>query len=461
MTNEKRISIDQYFWDDNKRFSIDQYFWADQISLNQQNDLERDHQVSLMSTIYTEASFVFAWLGLASQPAPVCTAAFSAVWDPFAEMKRDSFTLLLQLCAHEYWQRLWIIQELRLAREVVIWHDVHTVDAALFLHKCECMARPLFESKRNHYAYDDDIAERLRIFKLDIFPKIQSLLMSDRQFLMPPGQYSILKCYYSSHCSDPRDKFFGLQSLVEPKQRIVIDYILNEHQVAIQVLKSILLYDILNANGKVSLCDYKHRHLPDRIRSITNAILILSPHAELASAMAWSLLVPCIPGDIQMSVTAMYDKPGHVSIYDSWLPKWKQVRKLAHTTRQNKLAKGVYMRARDHISSNLKHMCSSLCLNRDAQAHFASMSEQVNLSHRILEETAAEHGFVMFGDLMFHPDDGLEAGQNHDAVGSFLTNRARMIEDTDIASRKYDGGLTPGRFRDFPPSSYVIHGTQA
>lgn len=44
----------------------DRILWIDALCINQENILERNHQVGLMSRIYSKAVVVLAWLGLAS-----------------------------------------------------------------------------------------------------------------------------------------------------------------------------------------------------------------------------------------------------------------------------------------------------------------------------------------------------------------------------------------------------------
>lgn len=41
----------------------DQYVWIDQVCINQTSNLERNHQVQVMSRIYSQAHYVLAWLG--------------------------------------------------------------------------------------------------------------------------------------------------------------------------------------------------------------------------------------------------------------------------------------------------------------------------------------------------------------------------------------------------------------
>jgi hypothetical protein len=79
------------------------------------------------------------------------------------------------------------------------------------------------------------------------------------------------------------------------------------------------------------------------------------------------------------------------------------------------------------MTHNLKHRCSAACSKVDV--HLASLSEQRDISSRIIDEAAVEHGFVMFGDCMFHPDEWLGSEQEHDTVGNFLAQRLRMAEE--------------------------------
>jgi hypothetical protein len=425
MTDKKRFSVDQYFSADQvgsfkKRFGVEQYFWADQVSMNQQDVKERDHQVGLMGTIYAEAWFVFAWLGLAVHPRPSCKEALSQAWDPLVGIKEEVAITLLHLCAHDYWQRLWIVQEVRLARAVILWHDIYDIDAVLFHEKSKWISRTMANSRWRNQSSDTDTAKLLKIFKSTLYPRIDSLLaiVSPSQ---SAGQLEVLEQYYSSNCSDPRDKFYGLQSLVEPRQRITIDYALNDDQVAIEALKSILRKtpESVRYDSKITFVSHDNWHasISTTIRHIATAIPALSLFSVWAWKMAWSLFVPLIPYDLCNS------ESDHQR-YNCWLSMWKRVRKFAHSKRQKKLAQDLYSRAESHMIHNLAHVCKTPC--RQSDTHLASMYEQRALSSRIIEDATSVHGFVMFGDCMFHPDEWPGPEQEHDTVGNFLAQRAWM-----------------------------------
>jgi hypothetical protein len=108
--------------------------WVDAVCINQNNIPERDHQVSQMEQIYSRASRVLAWLGrqrtrdnnfidfgvrlnaMSVSELPDQEAIPANLWTSSA-FKRDA---LVAFCQRKYWTRLWIIQEIVLASDLLI-----------------------------------------------------------------------------------------------------------------------------------------------------------------------------------------------------------------------------------------------------------------------------------------------------------------------------------------------------
>jgi Heterokaryon incompatibility protein (HET) len=110
-------------------------YWVNQICVDQNNILERNHQVCLMKDIYSMATEVLVWLGV-SQRTTVEAAAI--VFIQKGEWKRWNLELLAMdhehqhdsipdqlvlegyesLCIRMYWTRMWIVQEIMLAKSV-------------------------------------------------------------------------------------------------------------------------------------------------------------------------------------------------------------------------------------------------------------------------------------------------------------------------------------------------------
>ncbi|KAI6088180.1 heterokaryon incompatibility protein-domain-containing protein [Hypoxylon rubiginosum] len=120
--------------------------WIDALCINQSDDVEKSSQVRLMKTIYSKASEVIVWLGTGSK---VTTAAFNFIRQfSNARTEEDCNYVwakvtsswgwwiirkeLNAILSHEWWTRAWIIQEVAVARHILIqrgsaqlaWDDI-------------------------------------------------------------------------------------------------------------------------------------------------------------------------------------------------------------------------------------------------------------------------------------------------------------------------------------------------
>ncbi len=124
--------------------------WIDAVCINQQDIHERNHQVTQMGKIYSEATKTTVWLGMADHSTPLAvkflretSMAIQSV-HAYCKLLRDlSFpavssspvlSAVQALCLREYWNRLWIVQEVALATEVVVQVGVETFPWACLDH---------------------------------------------------------------------------------------------------------------------------------------------------------------------------------------------------------------------------------------------------------------------------------------------------------------------------------------
>lgn len=115
----------------------ERYFFADAICINQDDIPERNAQVQRMGDLYAQAEEVLVWLGpgtaesdfifdMCSDPAATSSTAESKPGEEkrriedlnFNEPDGEALDLVYQ---RSYWTRLWIIQELFLARKIVLF----------------------------------------------------------------------------------------------------------------------------------------------------------------------------------------------------------------------------------------------------------------------------------------------------------------------------------------------------
>jgi hypothetical protein len=107
------------------------WLWIDAVCIDQLNTMEKNHQVSMMGDIYSQAAKVLVWLGPATSD---ISFVLDNVSDHGAGFRWKDDFLHPQLVRGvkdlknlEYWRRLWVLQEYLLAKELEIWCGTHRV----------------------------------------------------------------------------------------------------------------------------------------------------------------------------------------------------------------------------------------------------------------------------------------------------------------------------------------------
>ncbi|KAF7185073.1 Heterokaryon incompatibility protein 6, OR allele [Pseudocercospora fuligena] len=99
------------------------FYWIDALCIDQADNGERSHQVDLMAQIYSKADRVLVWLGPAGESSNLamrCLANGSAPQKARDRSKTKAGVALLRLCQRAYWTRLWVLQELALAKAAIV-----------------------------------------------------------------------------------------------------------------------------------------------------------------------------------------------------------------------------------------------------------------------------------------------------------------------------------------------------
>jgi hypothetical protein len=222
----------------------DCWLWIDQICINQTDLSERTHQVAQMAEIFSGASEVLVWLGdgteedecsqqgfvaqqAESQPStcrePDKTDVGSwnvaqdlgdgvnAPTNPSSTRMDDALCVLTM---RPYWLRLWIIQEVILARSITIIFRDKQVSWDAMMNATRRLREP---SKRTQRVLDLDdlrhtIGHRGWIWK-DVVP-----------------------LFRSAKCADTRDRAYGMLGLVDESVQIQADYTAREAEVVKAVI---------------------------------------------------------------------------------------------------------------------------------------------------------------------------------------------------------------------------------
>lgn len=205
-----------------RRRKVRRRLWIDSVCINQSNIGERNHQVGLMDVIYSKATRVLACI---PNPTISCSELFEWIKkDEGIEMcdglLRANIGLTLgRLFEVSYFRRVWVIQEILLARTAFL---VVNRDQLCLLGK------PLQRLQRT--------CQELYEIKT---PFVLSWTPGERLYTdVWDGLLATSKC----ECTDPRDRVYAILSLLKPADRanIPVDYALELDTVYANVIAAII-----------------------------------------------------------------------------------------------------------------------------------------------------------------------------------------------------------------------------
>lgn len=197
--------------------------WVDSLCINQQDVDERNWQVSMMGEIYRLAFCTNIWLGDGDADSEY-VFAYLQRYDSLQNdegikhdlIRRRARNCLPQLAGRAYWKRAWIVQEVGLATDVQVLCGSRTVKWKMLLDGLSA----LHPVSRSSLISAGDPAPLAFILQLEELRK--SIRGAEQQ-----GNFTIFDrvSQFGHHtCEDERDKVFAMLSLVEPHERISVDY---------------------------------------------------------------------------------------------------------------------------------------------------------------------------------------------------------------------------------------------
>lgn len=255
----------------------DHLLWIDAICINQDSDLEHNHQVRLMADIYGNANVVLVWLQSSRESANVARAFkflhAAVTHDTSGHSVRNysrahnlrskrAWAAVRALCRLRYWTRKWIIQELVNARTVVL--QIGSQKCAMV--DLENFCRQLHQN-RNRAAYRTLGLAKSVIASPAALLALHRLETRDEQ--QPRLLHQLVERYAGNQCQDPCDHIYALYSLVgEHRTHLPIDYKASSVQRLVAVLRFVHTYEpiqpvkVLNfANLLIALLGVKENDL--------------------------------------------------------------------------------------------------------------------------------------------------------------------------------------------------------
>ncbi|KAH7319078.1 heterokaryon incompatibility protein-domain-containing protein [Rhexocercosporidium sp. MPI-PUGE-AT-0058] len=253
--------------------------WVDAVCINQTDTTERNEQVSKMKTIYERADEVIVWLGPSFDNSHL---AFELVRELYAHSDDVSWIQLRLRHAHaseclaafssllrrDYWSRMWIVQELAVAKRTLIKCGVDSIDARAMSE----VQRLLTSISRREGGYDEDhimlllpndarARAAVQFRGMTEVREVQEVLRSRLR------QVSFFECMLHNslkEATDPRDMVYGLAGLANMNDiyRIEVDYSLGVDDLYIDLAKKELqTCKVLNILTRARLGLNPH-HLP-------------------------------------------------------------------------------------------------------------------------------------------------------------------------------------------------------
>jgi len=256
--------------------------WADAVCINQEDLLERGHQIKLMTQIYSGAGEVLVWLG--SDAGHDGSQAFQAVQilatDPLSgdNLVRDAqggvtIQLLNKIIRCPWFHRMWTIQELGLAKSATLIWDESRTSWANLTHAFMTLERVL--SKKNMERWGLDVGRLTTLYQWQSPTKRQTFL-------------ELLDMSTKQKTSDPRDRVFALLShpsaqVQETANGPVIplmeaDYTMPETEVYTEIAANIII-----STKRLDVLSYKHINAASYWRDHNDGLPSWAPYWTFAS----------------------------------------------------------------------------------------------------------------------------------------------------------------------------------
>ncbi|RMD39950.1 hypothetical protein DV735_g5174, partial [Chaetothyriales sp. CBS 134920] len=250
------------------------WIWVDAVCINQANTDEKNSQVSQMADVYRQAERVYVWLGR-------CGATTLAEPEPehcnaHALNEADTVDFLMKrgpewvnLCEarpggdrSQWWWRMWIVQEIGLARDVRVLIGPHRFstweNAVRALNKSWVLNEPGFQARNLTKRRWQDLPERKA--RNEAWERVLSLgTLWHRRDWLGANLFYLLFLTASQHASLPQDKIIGLLGLVDPNAcafTMQVDYSVGSDEVFARATEYLL--------QEAGTLDVLYEHWPTR-----------------------------------------------------------------------------------------------------------------------------------------------------------------------------------------------------
>jgi hypothetical protein len=208
-------------------------FWADAICINQENSLEKNHQIPLMGSIYSSARDVLVYVGETEQLAAILdmkiiaeTAEQFAPWTIVPDkvirekMSRMDWNDVCKFLSQQVFRRSWVTQEIVLATNLKISYGKTEINLNQILDCIKAI-------RMNHVRHVDSLLgvpawtrDQSQEFRHAIIQLYNLANIKSRHLEGVSVNFiEILESFRHTKATDPRDKVYSLLSLASETYR--------------------------------------------------------------------------------------------------------------------------------------------------------------------------------------------------------------------------------------------------
>lgn len=191
--------------------------WIDAVCINQADLAERSQQVMLMGSLYRAATDVTVWLGDADVVFHLDLTDAKSTATQYHDWRMHCLRAAITDTRPSWWKRTWVVQEYANAWNSVLYQfGPHMLSESELFALLSSMKDP--GGQTDAYSLDaDGLYYALRWF--------QQVRAVDAP-LEPRGLATFATLLFATQCADPRDKVYGVLSVIDPRewQAIIPDY---------------------------------------------------------------------------------------------------------------------------------------------------------------------------------------------------------------------------------------------
>ena len=240
--NGHRFPVGRNLWQFLDRMRLqeqDIFFWIDAVCIDQSNITEQNHQVQMMRDIYSNAQSVTIWLGETDETAGSSIGMQYLLKRKPLEPESGNFGNfwsvrqakgVLGLCERKYLRRIWIVQEVILARQAIICCGSEQIDWCML----EQLVKDLQILSNRGRETHTPLAAAIFASPAFVIAKAKALWNGKLQPLT-----MLLELYCDHEATDIRDKIYALHGLAKDSSDTTIDYSKPAKEVYIDALRHV------------------------------------------------------------------------------------------------------------------------------------------------------------------------------------------------------------------------------